>query len=139
MAQACSPGQWSRKQLFYNKPVIFCLISRMGSFYAPCLPAINVFHISTYLKCWAVICCKVLQERVFKASRFNNFYMAMMLLVLFLSMLPAVYTIASIPSSFNYGPFRSFAFYIQLLLLMGRTPSTSHHSESSSNEKELAP
>lgn len=96
-----------------------CFFSRMGSFYAPCLPAINVFrlHTSMYLQCWAVMCCNVPQERVFKASRSNNFYMAMLLFILFLSTLPAVYTIVSIPPSFDCGPFRFFAFYIHLFLL----------------------
>lgn len=98
----------------------FFFFSRMGSFYAPCLPAINVFrlHTSMYLQCWAVMCCNVPQERVFKASRSNNFYMAMLLFILFLSTLPAVYTIVSIPPSFDCGPFRFFPFYIHLLLLM---------------------
>lgn len=100
--------------------------SRMGSFYAPCLPAINVFrlHTSMYLQCWAVMCCNVPQERVFKASRSNNFYMAMLLFILFLSTLPAVYTIVSIPPSFDCGPFRSFAFYTHLLLMIWCTASS---------------
>ncbi|XP_015704593.1 transmembrane channel-like protein 1 [Coturnix japonica] len=88
--------------LIFNQGMIW-----MGSFYAPCLPAINVFrlHTSMYLQCWAVMCCNVPQERVFKASRSNNFYMAMLLFILFLSTLPAVYTIVSIPPSFDCGPF----------------------------------
>lgn len=98
------------KQKSHNTVVVLfiCLSSRMGSFYAPCLPAINVFrlHTSMYLQCWAVMCCNVPQERVFKASRSNNFYMAMLLFILFLSTLPAVYTIVSIPPSFDCGPFR---------------------------------
>ncbi|XP_059690132.1 transmembrane channel-like protein 1 [Gavia stellata] len=88
--------------LIFNQGMIW-----MGSFYAPCLPAINVLrlHTSMYLQCWAVMCCNVPQERVFKASRSNNFYMAMLLFILFLSTLPAVYTIVSIPPSFDCGPF----------------------------------
>ncbi|XP_043402179.1 transmembrane channel-like protein 1 [Chelonia mydas] len=88
--------------LIFNQGMIW-----MGSFYAPCLPAINVFrlHTSMYLQCWAVMCCNVPHERVFKASRSNNFYMAMLLFILFLSTLPAVYTIVSIPPSFDCGPF----------------------------------
>lgn len=109
------------RQKSYNISVILfiCFSSRMGSFYAPCLPAINVFrlHTSMYLQCWAVMCCNVPQERVFKASRSNNFYMAMLLFILFLSTLPAVYTIVSIPPSFDCGPFRFFAFYLHLLQL----------------------
>ncbi|KAG9331504.1 hypothetical protein JZ751_018907, partial [Albula glossodonta] len=58
-----------------------------------------------YLQCWAVMSCNVPQERVFKASGSNNFYMAMLLVILFLSTLPAIYTIVSIPPSFDCGPF----------------------------------
>ncbi len=63
-----------------------------------------------YLQCWAVMCCNVPQERVFKASGSNNFYMAMLLVILFLSTLPAIYTIVSIPPSFDCGPFRFWKF-----------------------------
>ncbi|KAG8130643.1 hypothetical protein E2320_017244, partial [Naja naja] len=88
--------------LIFNQGMIW-----MGSFYAPCLPAINVLrlHTSMYLQCWAVMCCNVPHARVFKASRSNNFYMAMLLFILFLSTLPVVYTIVSIPPSFDCGPF----------------------------------
>lgn len=86
----------------------YVLACRMGAFYAPCLPALNVLrlHVSMYLQCWAVMCCNVPQERVFKASGSNNFYMAMLLVILFLSTLPAIYTIVTIPPSFDCGPFR---------------------------------
>lgn len=99
----------------------FLNVSRMGSFYAPCLPAINVIrlHTSMYLQCWAVMCCNVPHERVFKASRSNNFYMAMLLFILFLSTLPVVYTVVSVPPSFDCGPFRSLAFYRPFSLLTG--------------------
>ncbi|XP_057212853.1 transmembrane channel-like protein 1 [Triplophysa rosa] len=88
--------------LIFNQGMIW-----MGAFYAPCLPALNLFrlHVSMYLQCWAVMCCNVPQERVFKASGSNNFYMAMLLVILFLSTLPAIYTIVSIPPSFDCGPF----------------------------------
>nr|XP_054587353.1 transmembrane channel-like protein 1 [Nothobranchius furzeri] len=88
--------------LIFNQGMIW-----MGSFYAPCLPALNVLrlHVSMYLQCWAVMCCNVPQERVFKASGSNNFYMAMLLVILFLSTLPAIYTIVTIPPSFDCGPF----------------------------------
>ncbi|XP_059500644.1 transmembrane channel-like protein 1 [Stegostoma tigrinum] len=88
--------------LIFNQGMIW-----MGAFYAPCLPAINVLRLlaSMYLQCWAVMCTNVPHERVFKASRSNNFYMAMLLIILFLSTLPAVYTIVSIPPSFDCGPF----------------------------------
>ncbi|XP_076020798.1 transmembrane channel-like protein 1 [Genypterus blacodes] len=88
--------------LIFNQGMIW-----MGAFYAPCLPALNVLrlHVSMYLQCWAVMCCNVPQERVFKASGSNNFYMAMLLVILFLSTLPAIFTIVTIPPSFDCGPF----------------------------------
>ncbi|XP_016147200.1 transmembrane channel-like protein 1 [Sinocyclocheilus grahami] len=88
--------------LIFNQGMIW-----MGAFYAPCLPALNLLrlHVSMYLQCWAVMCCNVPQERVFKASGSSNFYMAMLLVILFLSTLPAIYTIVSIPPSFDCGPF----------------------------------
>ncbi|KAJ8380712.1 hypothetical protein SKAU_G00014900 [Synaphobranchus kaupii] len=93
--------------LIFNQGMIW-----MGAFYAPCLPALNVLrlHVSMYLQCWAVMSCNVPQERVFKASGSNNFYMAMLLVILFLSTLPAIYTIVSIPPSFDCGPFRVFSY-----------------------------
>lgn len=94
------------------KSLSMCMCIRMGAFYAPCLPALNLLrlHVSMYLQCWAVMCCNVPQERVFKASGSNNFYMAMLLVILFLSTLPAIYTIVSIPPSFDCGPFRFWKF-----------------------------
>ncbi|KAG7481197.1 hypothetical protein MATL_G00064480 [Megalops atlanticus] len=95
---------WDLEYGFTDVPSV-CV--RMGAFYAPCLPALNVLrlHVSMYLQCWAVMSCNVPQERVFKASGSNNFYMAMLLVILFLSTLPAIYTIVSIPPSFDCGPF----------------------------------
>ena len=84
---------------------------RMGAFYAPGLVGLNVLRLlsSMYYQCWAVMSCNVPHERVFKASRSNNFYMGLLLLVLFLSLLPVVYTIMTMPPSFDCGPFRSVA------------------------------
>lgn len=86
--------------------------SRMGSFYAPGLVGINVLRLLTsmYFQCWAVMSSNVPHERVFKASRSNNFYMGLLLLVLFLSLLPVAYTIMSLPPSFDCGPFRCTVF-----------------------------
>lgn len=89
----------------------WCLtpFARMGAFYAPGLVGLNVLRLLTsmYYQCWAVMCCNVPHERVFKASRSNNFYMGLLLLVLFLSLLPVVYTIMTLSPSFDCGPFRS--------------------------------
>ncbi|EFB15472.1 hypothetical protein PANDA_007375, partial [Ailuropoda melanoleuca] len=89
--------------LIFNQGMIW-----MGSFYAPGLVGINVLRLLTsmYFQCWAVMSSNVPHERVFKASRSNNFYMGLLLLVLFLSLLPVAYTIMSLPPSFDCGPFR---------------------------------
>uniref|UniRef100_A0A8B9JPC6 Transmembrane channel-like protein n=1 Tax=Astyanax mexicanus TaxID=7994 RepID=A0A8B9JPC6_ASTMX len=88
------------------KLYIYCE-AEMGAFYAPGLVGINVLRLLTsmYYQCWAVMACNVPHERVFKASKSNNFYMGLLLLILFLSLLPVVYTIMSLPPSFDCGPF----------------------------------
>uniref|UniRef100_A0A8D2IQ49 Transmembrane channel-like protein n=1 Tax=Varanus komodoensis TaxID=61221 RepID=A0A8D2IQ49_VARKO len=58
-----------------------------------------------YFQSWAVMSSNVPHERVFKASKSNNFYMGLLLLILFLSVLPVAYTIMSLPPSFDCGPF----------------------------------
>ncbi|XP_071390167.1 transmembrane channel-like protein 2-A isoform X2 [Centroberyx affinis] len=88
--------------LVFNQGMIW-----MGAFYAPGLVGINVLRLlsSMYYQCWAVMCTNVPHERVFKASKSNNFYMGLLLLILFLSLLPVVYTIMTLPPSFDCGPF----------------------------------
>ncbi|XP_028269449.1 transmembrane channel-like protein 2-B isoform X1 [Parambassis ranga] len=88
--------------LIFNQGMIW-----MGAFYAPGLVGLNVLRLLTsmYYQCWAVMACNVPHERVFKASRSNNFYMGLLLLVLFLSLLPVVYTIMTLSPSFDCGPF----------------------------------
>uniref|UniRef100_A0A9D2YC03 Transmembrane channel-like protein n=3 Tax=Nothobranchius TaxID=28779 RepID=A0A9D2YC03_NOTFU len=88
--------------LVFNQGMIW-----MGAFYAPGLVGINVLRLlsSMYYQCWAVMATNVPHERVFKASKSNNFYMGLLLLILFLSLLPVVYTIMSLPPSFDCGPF----------------------------------
>ncbi|XP_016147210.1 transmembrane channel-like protein 2-B [Sinocyclocheilus grahami] len=88
--------------LIFNQGMIW-----MGAFYAPGLVGVNVLRLlsSMYYQCWAVMACNVPHERVFKASRSNNFYMGLLLLVLFLSLMPVVYSIMTLPPSFDCGPF----------------------------------
>uniref|UniRef100_H3CI31 Transmembrane channel-like protein n=1 Tax=Tetraodon nigroviridis TaxID=99883 RepID=H3CI31_TETNG len=88
--------------LVFNQGMIW-----MGAFYAPGLIGINVLRLlsSMYYQCWAVMATNVPHERVFKASKSNNFYMGLLLLILFLSLLPVVYTIMTLPPSFDCGPF----------------------------------
>ncbi|KAK6312897.1 hypothetical protein J4Q44_G00162440 [Coregonus suidteri] len=95
--------------LIFNQGMIW-----MGAFYAPGLIGLNVLRLlsSMYYQCWAVMCCNVPHERVFKASKSNNFYMGLLLLVLFLSLLPVVFTIMTLPPSSDCGPFRLAIYYL---------------------------
>ncbi|XP_078283361.1 transmembrane channel-like protein 3 [Rhinoraja longicauda] len=88
--------------LIYNQGMIW-----MGAFFSPCLPAFNVLKLIglMYLRSWAVLTCNVPHQQVFRASRSNNFYLAMTLFMLFLCMLPTVFAIARYRPSPNCGPF----------------------------------
>ncbi|KAJ8402029.1 hypothetical protein AAFF_G00372640 [Aldrovandia affinis] len=99
--------------LVFNQGMIW-----MGSFYAPGLVGINVLRLLTsmYYQCWAVMSCNVPHERVFKASKSNNFYMGLLLLILFLSLLPVVYTIMTLPPSFDCGPFSGKSMMIDVVM-----------------------
>ncbi|KAM6965411.1 transmembrane channel-like protein 2-B [Aplochiton taeniatus] len=88
--------------IIFNQGMIW-----MGAFYAPGLVGLNILRLLTsmYYQCWAVMSSNVPHTRVFKASKSNNFYMGLLLLVLFLSLLPVVYTIMTVSPSFDCGPF----------------------------------
>ncbi|KAM6981428.1 transmembrane channel-like protein 3 [Aplochiton taeniatus] len=88
--------------LIYNQGMIW-----MGAFFSPCLPAFNVMKLIglMYLRSWAVLTCNVPHQQVFRASRSNNFYLAMLLFMLFLCMLPTVFAIVRYRPSQHCGPF----------------------------------
>uniref|UniRef100_A0A6Q2XH77 Transmembrane channel-like protein n=1 Tax=Esox lucius TaxID=8010 RepID=A0A6Q2XH77_ESOLU len=88
--------------LIYNQGMIW-----MGAFFSPCLPAFNVLKLIglMYLRSWAVLTCNVPHQQVFRASRSNNFYLAMLLFMLFLCMLPTIFAIVRYRPSQYCGPF----------------------------------
>uniref|UniRef100_A0A671K8T8 Transmembrane channel-like protein n=1 Tax=Sinocyclocheilus anshuiensis TaxID=1608454 RepID=A0A671K8T8_9TELE len=88
--------------LIYNQGMIW-----MGAFFSPCLPAFNVLKLVglMYLRSWAVLTCNVPHHQVFRASRSNNFYLAMLLFMLFLCMLPTIFAIVRYRPSQYCGPF----------------------------------
>lgn len=83
----------------------------MGMFFSPGLVVLNVIKlfIIMYLRSWAVLTCNVPHEVLFRASRSNNFYYALLLMMLFLCVLPVGYAIVWIKPSEYCGPFSTCA------------------------------
>ncbi|XP_011687100.1 PREDICTED: transmembrane channel-like protein 3 [Wasmannia auropunctata] len=82
----------------------------MGMFFSPGLTALNLFKLGVlmYLRSWAVLTCNVPHEVVFRASRSNNFYFALLLTMLFLCVLPVGYAIVWVEPSWFCGPFSDY-------------------------------
>lgn len=82
----------------------------MGMFFSPGLVVLNVVKlmIMMYLRSWAVMTCNVPHEVVFRVSKSNNFYLALLLTMLFLCVLPVGYTIVWVRPSWHCGPFSEY-------------------------------
>lgn len=82
----------------------------MGMFFSPGLVVLNVIklYIMMYFRAWAVLTCNVPHEVIFRASRSNNFYYALLLMMLFLCVLPVGYAIVWIKPSWHCGPFSRY-------------------------------
>ncbi|CAH0401812.1 unnamed protein product [Chilo suppressalis] len=82
----------------------------MGMFFSPGLVVLNVVKlmIMMYLRSWAVMTCNVPHEVVFRVSKSNNFYLALLLTMLFLCVLPVGYTIVWVKPSWHCGPFSEY-------------------------------
>ncbi|XP_037050808.1 uncharacterized protein LOC119084830 [Bradysia coprophila] len=82
----------------------------MGMFFSPGLAILNLVKlvIIMYLRSWTVLTCNVPHEVVFRASRSNNFYLALLLTMLFLCVLPVGYAIVWLRPSWHCGPFSNY-------------------------------
>ncbi|KAB0796732.1 hypothetical protein PPYR_10793 [Photinus pyralis] len=92
----------------------------MGMFFSPGLVAINIgkLIVLMYLRSWAVLTCNVPHAVVFRASRSNNFYFALLLIMLFLCVLPVGYAIVWVEPSWNCGP---FSYYSRIYHILTKT------------------
>ena len=92
-------------QLVNNQGMVW-----MGMFFSPALPLLNVakLGIIVYFRSWIVLTCNVPHEVVFRASRSNNFYFALLLMMLFLCVLPVSYAIVWVDPSWHCGPFSNY-------------------------------
>lgn len=82
----------------------------MGLFFSPGLVPLNVVKllILMYFRAWVVLTCNIPHEVIFRASRSNNFYYALLLMMLFLCVLPVGYAIVWVTPSWNCGPFTEY-------------------------------
>ncbi|XP_071446401.1 transmembrane channel-like protein [Hetaerina americana] len=88
--------------LVYNQGMVW-----MGMFFSPGLPALNLAKLAIvlYVRSWIVLTCNVPHDVVFRASRSNNFYLALLLTMLFLCALPVGYALVWVEPSWHCGPF----------------------------------
>ncbi|KAF7284667.1 hypothetical protein GWI33_021851 [Rhynchophorus ferrugineus] len=104
----------------------------MGMFFSPGLVVLNVFklYVMMYLRAWAVLTCNVPHEIIFRASRSNNFYYALLLMMLFLCVLPVGYAIVWIEPSWHCGPFSGYEriFHIFTKTIRANVPQSMHRA-----------
>ncbi|XP_018318769.1 transmembrane channel-like protein 3 [Agrilus planipennis] len=102
----------------------------MGMFFSPGLVWINVIklYILMYLRSWTVLTCNVPHSVVFRASRSNNFYFTLLLMMLFLCTLPVGYAVVWVEPSWHCGPFSNYTriFHIFTTTIKSIVPKNLH-------------
>lgn len=88
----------------------------MGMFFSPGIITLNVvkLYVMVYFRSWIVLTCNVPHKVVFRASRSNNFYYALLLSMLFLCVIPVGYAIVWVRPSKHCGPFSHYEKIFQI-------------------------
>ncbi|OXA56807.1 Transmembrane channel-like protein 3 [Folsomia candida] len=102
----------------------------MGMFFSPGLPTLNLIKLVVlmYIRSWAVMTCNVPHETVFRASRSNNFYFALLLFMLFLCTLPVAFAVVWLQPSWHCGPFSNYEriYHILTQAILNALPESLH-------------
>lgn len=99
-------------------------------FFSLCLIVLNVFKLyaMVYFRPWTVLTCNVPYKVVFRASRSNNFYYALLLSMLFLCVLPVGYAIVWVQPFWHCGPFCNYQMIFHIFTkMLKRLLSKSSH------------
>jgi len=92
--------------LVYNQGMVW-----MGTLFSPGLPVFNLLKLLLlfYVRAWSVMVCNVPEERIFKAGS-SNFYLLILLFMLYVVMVPTAFAMVTIKTSQICGPFSKIDF-----------------------------